>query len=345
MKIDLLQLPKARLDFVKPMLARSVDELPSGKNWIYELKLDGYRAVVMKKRGAVTIFSRRGNNLNTKFSPLVRAFSFLPEETIVDGELVVLDVQGKPSFSALQHSQFTPASLHFYVFDLIVFEGRDLRKLALADRRVLLEGKLLRGMRDPIRLSTVFETTPKQLISAAKKAGLEGVIGKRTDSKYESGERSGAWVKYKTNKGQELVIGGYKPGTNGFEYLLVGYYEGKDLIFIAKIRNGFTPALRRDVAKHFVGLKTSQCPFANLPEPAGARRGEAITAEVMKKIQWLRPKLVAQIEFTEWTKGNHLRHSKFVALRDDKEAPKVVKEYGFVQASRKVTRFHRPDIQ
>jgi DNA ligase D-like protein (predicted ligase) len=328
MKIDLTQLPKARLDFIKPMLAKSVDELPSGKHWIYELKLDGYRALVMKKRRAVTIFSRRGNNLNSMFATIVGAFSFLPDDIIIDGEVVVLDEEGKPSFSALQHSQFTPESLHFYVFDLVAYEGRDLRKLPLADRRRLLEDHALKGMRDPVRLSEVFDATPKQLISAAKQAGLEGVIGKRATSTYESGERSGAWVKYKTNKGQELVIGGYKPGTNGFEYLLVGYYEGRDLIFIAKIRNGFTPALRREVAKHFVNLKTSECPFDNLPEKASARRGEAITRDVMKKIQWLRPKLVAHIEFTEWTKGNHLRHSRFVALRSDKTPVEVVKEHG-----------------
>ena len=181
-------------------------------------------------------------------------------------------------------------------------------------------------MRDPVRLSAVFDAAPQRLIAAAKNNGLEGVIGKRADSRYESGERSGAWVKYKTNKGQELVIGGYKPGTTGFEYLLVGYYEEKDLIFIAKIRNGFTPALRLEIAKNFLRLRTSVCPFANLPEPASARRGEAITAEVMKKIQWLRPKLVAQIEFTEWTTGNHLRHSKFVGLRNDKKATEVIKE-------------------
>lgn len=326
MKIDLRHLPKARLDFVQPMLAKTVDQVPSGKHWLYELKLDGYRVVVVKKRGRVTIFSRRGNDLNTKFPSIIPAFSFLSPNTIIDGELVVLDGQGKPSFSALQHSQFTPEALHFYVFDLIAYNERDLRKLPLVERRAMLEDHALQGMRDPVRLSAVFETTPNRLIEAAKQAGLEGVVGKRADSRYESGERSGAWVKYKTNKGQELVIGGYKPGTNGFEYLLVGYYEGKDLIFIAKIRNGFTPALRRDVAKHFATLRTSQCPFANLPERASARRGEAITADVMSKIQWIRPKLIAQIEFTEWTKGNHLRHSRFVALRNDKVSTEVIKE-------------------
>ncbi len=326
MNIDLQQLPKARLDFVPPMLARPVTELPSGPNWIYELKLDGYRALVLKTRGVVTLFSRRGNNLSNNYPTIVRAFSFLPDDTIVDGELVVLDEEGRPTFSALHKSRFTPDALHFYVFDLLAYQRRDVRKLPLVERRELLERYVLTDMRDPIRLSVVFNESPKRLIAAAKKSGLEGVIGKRADSRYESGERSGAWAKYKTNKGQELVIGGYKPGTTGFDYLLVGYYEGKDLIFIAKIRNGFTRALRLEIAKNFPRLRTSVCPFANLPELASARRGEAITADVMKKIQWLRPRLVAQIEFTEWTKGNHLRHSKFVGLRDDKVASEVRKE-------------------
>jgi len=326
MKVDFLQLPPARLEFIRPMLARPVNSLPSGPNWVYELKLDGYRALVLKSRGEVTLFSRRGNNLNVPFPSIARAFGFLPDDTMMDGELVVLDDRGKPSFSALQHSRFTPEMLHFYAFDVIAFQGRDVRKLPLGERRRLLEERALKGMRDPVRLSAVFHSAPNTLIAAAKKAGLEGVVGKRTDSRYESGERSGAWVKFKTNQGQGLVVGGYKPGSNGFEYLLVGYYEEKDLIFIAKIRNGFTPALRREIAKQFGPLKTARCPFANLPEPANARRGEAITAEVMKQIQWLRPKLVAQIEYTEWTSGNHLRHSRFVALRDDKDPRDVKKE-------------------
>jgi bifunctional non-homologous end joining protein LigD len=315
------------MDFVKPMLAKPVKELPSGRNWLYELKLDGYRVLVMKERGVVTLFSRRGNNLNNAFPRIAASFSFLTDNTILDGELVVLDESGKPSFAALQKQKFRPEALHFYAFDLIAYKGKDLRKLPLVDRRMVLEKSALTRMREPVRLSSVFPTSASRLIAAARKSGLEGVVAKRGDSRYESGERSGAWVKYKTNKGQELVIGGYKPGSNGFEYLLVGYYDGRDLIFIAKIRNGFTPAIRRDVARRFAGLRTSQCPFANLPEPASARRGEAITAEVMKTLQWLKPKLVAQVEFTEWTKGNHLRHSRFIELRDDKDASEVVKEF------------------
>ena len=326
MNVDLKQLPKARLQFVTPMLAKLTDHLPSGEHWLYELKLDGYRALVMKKRGVVIVFSRRGNELNNRFPAISEAFEFLPDETIIDGELVALDDEGRPSFSALQHFRPSRTSLYFYVFDLLAYEGKDVRKLPLSERRVLLEEYVLQGMVDPVRLSVVFTSSARKLIAAAKKAGLEGVIAKRADSKYETGERSGAWLKYETNKGQELVIAGYKPGSVIFEYLLAGYYEGKDLIFIAKVKNGFTPALRRSVAESFKGLETNRCPFANLPEPQNARRGEAVTAEVMKRIKWLRPKLVAQIEYTEWTTGNHLRHSKFIALRDDKRATEVTKE-------------------
>jgi DNA ligase D-like protein (predicted ligase) len=326
MKIDLQQLPQAHLGFIPPMLARPVNELSSAAGWLYEMKLDGYRALALKTRGVTTLFSRRGNNVSSKYPTITRGFSFLPDDTMVDGELVVLDERGRPSFSALQNSRFTPGAIHLYVFDVLTYQGRDVRKIPLAQRRELLEDHVLKDMRDPIRLSPVFDASPKRLIAVAKKTGLEGVIGKRADSRYESGDRSGAWVKYKTNQGQELVIGGYKPGTTGFDSLLVGYYEGKDLMFLAKIRNGFTPSLRREIAKNFPKLLTPVCPFVNLPERAGARRGEAITAEVMNKMQWLRPRLVAQIEFTEWTKGNHLRHSKFIGLRTDKKAREVVKE-------------------
>jgi len=326
MKIDLRQLPKARLDFIPPMLPTWTEQLPIGDDWDYELKLDGYRMMVMKKHGETTIFSRRGNIVNSRYPKIPPAFGFLPDNTIVDGELVVLDAQGKPSFSALQNIKRSAKSLYFYAFDLLAFEGRDLRKLRLSYRRTLLEEYALVGMRDPVRLSLVFMGSPKRLIAEAKKARLEGIVAKRISSIYESGNRSRAWLKYKTVEGQELVIGGYKPSSLIFDYLLAGYYEGKNLIFVAKIRNGFTRVLRAAITEHFQSLKTTRCPFANLPEPSSARRGEAITAEIMQKVQWLRPQLVAQVEFTEWTAGDHLRNSRFIGLRDDKKAGDIVKE-------------------
>ena len=162
---------------------------------------------------------------------------------------------------------------------------------------------------------------------------MEGFIAKNANSVYEAGQRSGSWVKVKVNKGQELVIGGYINSTNCFSSLLVGYYEGKKLIFIAKIKNGFTPKLKRDLCDRFAEYITEEFPFDNLPEPRNARRGEALTADVMKKCTWLRPELVAQVEFTDWTDANHLRHSRFVALRDDVDATEVRKENSEAKSS------------
>jgi bifunctional non-homologous end joining protein LigD len=177
-----------------------------------------------------------------------------------------------------------------------------------------------------VLLSATLEAPPADLLAAAREQGLEGIIAKRVTSVYEAGRRSGAWVKVRVNKGQELVIGGYRPGAGGFDYLLIGYYEGKDLIFVAKLKNGFTPRTKQEVASHFPRLESAKTPFANLPEPKNARRGEAITADVMKKIRWLRPELVVQVDFVDWTEANHLRHARFVSLRDDKDPREVRKE-------------------
>jgi bifunctional non-homologous end joining protein LigD len=197
--------------------------------------------------------------------------------------------------------------------------------LPLTRRRQSL-AEAVAGLRDPIRISEPLEAPAREVVAAAREQGLEGVIAKRRSSRYEAGARSGAWLKFKVNQGQEMVIGGYLPGPNYFDSLLVGYYEGSRLIFNAKVRNGFVPRLRQEVFERFKGFETPVCPFANLPEPRTARRGEALTAEVMKKCRWLKPELVAYIEFTEWTGANHLRHSRFAGLRDDKEPRHVTRE-------------------
>ena len=151
-----------------------------------------------------------------------------------------------------------------------------------------------------------------------REQGLEGVVAKRADAPYESGLRSGAWVKCKVNRSRELVIGGYKPGgKHHFENLAVGYYEAERLVFIAKVKNGFTPALKEEIFERLQKLETAECPFANLPEPKNARRGEALTEEAMKKYHWVRPELAAEVEFTDWTDANHLRHSRFVGIREE----------------------------
>jgi ATP-dependent DNA ligase len=170
------------------------------------------------------------------------------------------------------------------------------------------------------------EAGPEALLSVAREQGLEGIVGKRKDSIYRPGKRSGAWIKFRLNCGQELVIGGYVPGPHGLDSIIVGYYKGAELRFVAKVRNGFVPASRRELFGKLESLVTPKCPFVNLPETRRSRWGEGLTAEGMKECDWLRPKLVAQIEFLEWTESDHLRHSKFVGLREDKDPKCVVKE-------------------
>jgi bifunctional non-homologous end joining protein LigD len=151
-------------------------------------------------------------------------------------------------------------------------------------------------------------------------------VGKRAGSVYEPGERSGSWIKHRTAREQEFVIGGYTPGARKFDALLVGVREDEQFRFVAKVKNGFVPRSREEIFAQLGKLHTKRCPFANLPEKKGARRGEALTAEAMKKCRWVKPQLVCRVGFVEWTAAGHLRHCSFVAMRDDKDAEDVTRE-------------------
>jgi len=195
----------------------------------------------------------------------------------------------------------------------------------LIERRALL--KALVVVRDKrIRTAEYVEAAPTDLLAAVREQGLEGLIGKQKDSHYQPGKRSGAWIKHRVNRSQEFVIGGYFPGPHGFDSLIVGYYDGDELMYVARTRNGFVPASQRQVFSKLKHLAAPNCPFVNLPETRRSRFGEELNAEKMKKAVWLRPEAVAQIEFLEWTEADRLRHSKFVGLREDKNPRSVVKE-------------------
>jgi bifunctional non-homologous end joining protein LigD len=186
---------------------------------------------------------------------------------------------------------------------------------------------VLRFKSPRVRITDYFEVPAADMLNAIRAQGLEGVVAKRRDSRYEAGKRSGSWAKYRLNAGQELVIGGYIPGTHGVDAIVVGYYRGEDLIYVARVRNGFVPASRRQVFTKLKPLVISKCPFVNLPETHKGRWGEGLTAADMEKCVCVKPEFVAQIEFLEWTESNHLRHSKFAGIREDKASHSVVKEH------------------
>jgi bifunctional non-homologous end joining protein LigD len=308
------------------MLLLRTDALPAGEQWLYELKLDGYRAVAFKRNGAVNLRSRNDKDFNGSYPAVVAALARLPDDTVVDGEIVAFDEQGRPSFNALQNNGSSATPVAYYVFDVMVLAGKDVRHEPLHKRRELLEKKVLPLLPEPVRYSAPLDAELPVLIESVRLHGFEGLVAKRRNSLYESGLRSGAWMKMRVNRGQEFVIGGYTRGTATFDALVFGYYERDKLIYVARTRSGFTPAARTQLFKRFKALEIDDCPFVNLPEARSGRWGQGLTREKMAQVQWLRPVLVGQFEFVEWTADNHLRHSKFVGLREDKRARDVGRE-------------------
>jgi DNA ligase D-like protein (predicted ligase) len=313
---------KIKAAFIEPMLLLRTDKLPEGAEWLVELKLDGYRTLAIKTGGKVQLRSRNHNEFTKRYPGLVKALVTMPDETVIDGEVIALDAEGRPSFDMLQNYS-AGAPLHFFIFDVLILKGRDVMGEPLTKRRALIEMHILPELADPIRYSPVLEGSLKNLIESVKLQGLEGLIAKRKDSKYEPGLRSGAWQKMRVNRGQEFVIGGYTIGGATFDALVFGYYEGDKLMYAARTRNGFTTSLRGDLMKKFTTLETKECPFANLPEKKAGRWGAGLTAAKMADCRWLNPVLVGQFEYVEWTPEGHLRHSRFMGLREDKKAKDV----------------------
>ena len=321
-----MAVPTATARFIEPMLLLRTDALPDSDKWLYELKLDGYRAIAYKRGGRVSLRSRNDNDFNGRYPGVVKALASLPDDTVIDGEVIAFDENGRPSFNALQNFGSAAGPVEYYVFDVMVLSGRDLTREPLEKRRELLEKKVLPKLSEPVRYAAALDATLSVLVRSVKEQGFEGLVAKRRDGRYEPGLRSGAWMKMRVNRGQEFVIGGYTRGTQTFDALVFGYYEGKELIYVARTRNGFTPRTRVQLFRKFKGLEIDDCPFVNLPEEKSGRWGQGLTKAKMAECQWLKPVLVGQFEFLEWTVDNHLRHSRFIALREDKNAKDVGRE-------------------
>ena len=313
----------AALGFIETMDCLGVKTLPEGPEWSYEIKLDGYRVEAVHSGKTTTLYSRRRNVLNEKFPYIAAALSKLPAATILDGELVAIGAKNRSDFHLLQNFRSAEAQIRYYAFDLLVLKGKSLLDQPLEARRALLAQVLVSN--DHVALS-VAGASLGRMLKFVQKHRLEGLIAKRTDSLYEPGLRSGLWQKHRMDQGQEFVIGGYTPGTHGFDALIVGYYVGKQLYFAARVRAGFIPATRREVFAQIKHLKTPRCPFVNLPEQAEGRWGQGLTAEKMKACLWLKPEAVVRIDFSQWTGAGKLRHTKYVAMRTEKDPRKVVRE-------------------
>lgn len=282
--------------FVPPMQCQDVDRLPEGADWTYEVKLDGYRAQAIAHGGKVELLSRNGLNLGHRFPALIEALRIaVPTDSVVDGELVALDTNGRPSFSLLQNFASSAAPVVFYGFDLMRLHGDDLTRETLRERRDQLRSWLIPS--ETVQLSESFQVPAEQILASVRELGLEGVVAKRLSSCYEQGRRSGAWVKVRVELSQEFVIGGFTPGTNGFDAVLLGFWRDGKLMFCASCRNGFVPASRRELSKRLEPFITDACPFSNLPEARPGRWGQGLSKAKMANCVWLRPEAVGQFRF------------------------------------------------
>ena len=322
--------PEAVPAFVEPMKALLVDGLPSG-NWLYEVKFDGFRALASKSGDEIFLFSRNNKDFSQRFPEVVTWVSELEADGILlDGEIVALDKEGRSSFQALQAYQMGEEKppIFYYVFDLLFREGADLRSHPLGERKALLK-KIPHRSPVGIRFSPSLEGEPDALVMEVRKLGLEGLLAKRKDSVYETGRRSGAWLKVKFNLEQEFVIGGFtQPGGSRTHLgaLLVGVREGKEWIFTGKVGTGFSQATLALVHRRLTAVDAQECPFSNLPQTRRRRFGQAMTSAELRRCHWVKPQLVAQIKFAGWTRDGMLRHPVFLGFRDDKNALEVVRE-------------------
>ena len=291
---------------------------------MYEAKFDGYRALAIKNDADVRLISRKGHDLTRDYRSVQRAVSELPvRAAVIDGEIVAFDEEGRPSFQQLQHRGGRAGTIRYFAFDLLHLEGTDLLSQPLENRKNQLQ-KLLRG--SGVEFSDELPGTPEQVLHAVAAVGLEGVVAKRRDSRYEPGRRSGVWQKFKLQHRQEFVVGGYKPEGRNFQSLVVGYYEAARLRFAGRVRAGFTPALRIALFDRLKPIEQKACPFADLPTGSASHWGEGVTEQDMLVLKWVKPSLVVEIAFTEWTREGHLRHSSFLGVREDKKPREVVRE-------------------
>lgn len=318
-------------EFVEPMKALGVSAIPPGP-WLTELKFDGYRCLGLVSGGQASLWSRNRRELSEHYPELVAALRRLPcRSAVLDGEIAALDEKGRSRFQLLQRRDAAAGRppIVYYLFDLLRRDGESLLARPIEERKVQLK-RLLQGASPVLRLSAVLPSPPERVLAEAAKHGLEGVVLKRPGSVYEPGRRSGAWVKKRISLDQEFVIGGFTPpggSRTHFGAILVGYWDAHGALHYAgKVGTGFNAKLLASLHRKFLAHAQEACPFAGLPQARKPRYGPGMTRAAMREVTWLKPRLVAQIKFSEWTGEGHLRQPVFLGLREDKRAAEVVRE-------------------
>jgi bifunctional non-homologous end joining protein LigD len=301
-----------------PMLATLVDDVPKGSGWFFEVKWDGYRALATVSEAEATLMSRRGNDLTERFPGVAKEVgrAVKTPSCVVDGEVCALDDQGRASFSEMQKGAQT---LVYYVFDLLELEGEPLLDRPLSERRERLE-KLLDPRNKAVRFSEAFEDG-EALLTAAKEQKLEGIIAKRTDSIYQPGKRTRDWLKVKTHGRQEFIIAGYTRGqgrrSGRLGSLILAVKSGDELSYVGNCGTGFTDEEIDKLMRRLRPLERSTPPFAEVPKMPKVKKGDVV---------WVTPKLVCEVEFSEWTHDGRLRAPSYQGLREDKTADEVRRE-------------------
>jgi len=312
----------AKAGFVAPMLATLTQDRFTDPAWIFERKLDGVRAVAVRDGSGAALWSRTEKPMGATYPELVDAVAAqVPPGTVVDGEIVAFDgprtsferLQGRIGLHDPDAARATGIPVFLYLFDLLVLDVYVVTALPLRVRKRLLRDAV--SFDDPVRMSTHRNADGEAYLQEACRRGWEGLVGKRADAPYRPGRRSDDWLKLKCVHEQELVVGGWTDphgSRTGFGALLVGYYDGTDLRYAGKVGTGFDHGIIADLGARFHALDAPRSPFTDPVKEKGAH--------------WLRPELVAQIGFSEWTRDGKLRHPRYLGLRDDKAAGDVVRE-------------------